>query len=287
MRCAEKLYARGKLVESYISVHRLSTDQFPSRYFRSGKPYAITIAGGTTVVIGDTTDLAAVWRNTTALSYDPFVSRMLTAFGISKKNVNRVFHDNPASLIPQDLQKTSLLCIENPQEKCYMHLQSEWFKKQLLPGDNLKQLVDDYNKRLCNIMTMENLTGDFITGSNGNDKSPSMTVSLGRLNRHVLSHCAFRAFFGESLFKIEPRFAQIYQAWEDDSWKVFYNYPYILAKDLHDARLRAIECLAQYFEQPRSDRQASWIFGIMDDELSALDLPRFDRAGMIMMICWA
>ena len=167
-----------------------------------------------------------------------------------------------------------------------MHLQSEWFKRQLLPGDNLLQLQDDYARHLHRVLRFEILDGDFITRK-PSESSFVITVSLGKFNRHILSHCAFRAFFGEALFEVEPRFAQIYQKWEDDSWKVFYNYPYIFAKDLHHARMTAIETLTRYYDLPSSKRQPCWLFSVMDRELKALGLPSSDRAGMVMMICWA
>ncbi|KAJ4982873.1 hypothetical protein SVAN01_11636 [Stagonosporopsis vannaccii] len=265
MRCAEKMYAQG------------------SRHFKNKEIYALTIAGGTTVVVSDTADLAAVWKNTTALSYDPFVSRMLTAFGISKANVEKSFQAKPSSFIPETHSDT-LLVTENPRQKCYMHLQSDWFKKQLLPGENLTQLQDDYAHHLDRVMHLENLQGHFVASHTSNNQ---VTVSLGRFTRHILSHCAFRAFFGEALFELEPEFAKIYQTWEDDSWKVFYNYPYILAKDLHNARIRAIDTLARYYQLPSEARKPCWLFGVMNTELEAIGFSSTDRAGMVMMICWA
>ncbi|KAF2188486.1 cytochrome P450 [Zopfia rhizophila CBS 207.26] len=269
MRCAEALYTRG------------------NKHFRTLEPYGITIAGSTTVVIRDTADLAAMWKNTTALSYDPFVSRMLIAFGISKCNVEKVFQSDPGSLMPKERKDCTLLHTENPRRKCYMHLQSEWFKKQLLPGDNLVRLQNDYLIYLRDVMNFDKFKSHFITYQGSDMDSPAVTVLLGKLSRCILSHCALRAFFGEELFQIEPDFAQVYQKWEDDSWKVFYNYPYIFAKDLHDARLRAIEALAQYYEIPDHQRHPCWLFRVMDRELEFVGLPRTDRAGMVMMICWA
>lgn len=168
-----------------------------------------------------------------------------------------------------------------------MHLQSEWFKKQLLPGDNLVQLQNDYLDNLRGVMALNKFKDHIISHQVQEKDSLAVTVSLGKLNRYILSHCALRAFFGEQLFEVEPRFAEIYQKWEDDSWKVFYNYPYFLAKDLHDVRLRAISSLAQYYKLPENSRQTCWIFNVMEKEIKSLGLNDTDSAGIIMMICWA
>lgn len=208
---------------------------------------------------------------------------MLTAFGISKKNVERSFQAEPSSFISESFSHT-LLVTDNPRQKCYMHLQSDWFKKQLLPGENLTQLQDDYAYHLDRVMHLDKFKGHFVASHQSDSQ---VTISLGRFTRHVLSHCAFRAFFGEALFDLEPNFAKIYQTWEDDSWKVFYNYPYILAKDLHDARIRAIDTLARYYQLPNDARKPCWLFGVMNSELEAIGFSSTDRAGMVMMICWA
>ncbi len=94
----------------------------------------------------------------------------------------------------------------------------------------------------------------------------------------MLSSCNLRAFFGE-LFRIDSEFAQVYQTWEDESWKVFYNYPYILAIELHSARARAVEVLAKYFGLPEDQRSTSWIFRTLNTELGYLGFFRTIRPG--------
>jgi hypothetical protein len=212
---------------------------------------------------------------------------MLTAFGTSKTSVQRVFQEDFTLITPEQFRGKTLLSTENPHGKCYMHMQSEWFKKQLLPGAGLDELQNKYFRHLKHIMNIEYLQGDFSSLQNSSKRPRSVTVYLGKLNRWVLSYATFRAFFGKALFEIEPMFAQIYQKWEDDSWKVFYNYPYALAKDLHHARTQAIEVLAKYYELPLRERETCWLFRIMDIEMQAIGLSRKDRAGMVMMICWA
>lgn len=92
-----------------------------------------------------------------------------------------------------------------------MHLQSEWFKKQLLLGDQLAQLQNDYLKNLRDVMVFSQLKDHLILHQVQEKGSPPVIVSLNKSNRYILSHCALRAFYGEQLFEVESRFAKIYQ----------------------------------------------------------------------------
>ncbi|KAL1966180.1 hypothetical protein VTN77DRAFT_4732 [Rasamsonia byssochlamydoides] len=260
-------------------------DDFSSKYFQGDKLYGLTIGGGTTVVIRNTADIAAVWKNTTALSYDPFTSRLLTAFGISPANVEKAYKHDPASLIRDDItREKSLLYNANPKKKSYIDLQSDWFKTQLLPGERLNHLQETYLTYLQQLLKFERFDDHFAVHSSGD----GMTVALGKFCRYIVSRSAFRAFFGEELFEAEPDLIRLYQTWEDVSWKMFYNFPHFLAPELHEARRRVVAGLAKYYEMPESKRKNTiWLFRVIDQELKALDFSKEDRVGLVMLVCWA
>ena len=87
-----------------------------------------------------------IWKDSVALSYDPFVCRVLLAFGISAYNVEKMFVPDPGSLIDTGCCKKgdSLLLNSNPRKQNYVHMQSQWFKQQLLPGEGLITLQNAY-----------------------------------------------------------------------------------------------------------------------------------------------
>ncbi|RAH69240.1 cytochrome P450 [Aspergillus aculeatinus CBS 121060] len=261
------------------------------KYFaNTDEPYSVVLMGGVSVIIRNIKDLSIVWRNTTALSYDPFTSRMLMAFGITPRHVRNLYEPDPARLLNDEkTREQSLLYRANPKKLSYMHLQSQWFKTQLLPGDHLKGLLQVYPVYLSRFLQIPQLRRGMSSETQGDEtKASSVTVPLGRFCRYVLAQSAFRTFFGEELFEVEPQFAHIYQRWEDASWKVFYNIPPLLAPGLHSDRKRTIAALAVYLDLPDSQRKnTAWIFGAMNSELTNLGLPASDRAGLIMMICWA
>lgn len=167
-------------------------------------------------------------------------------------------------------------------------MQSEWFKQQLLPGEYLITLQNTYLVHLRKALDLDLFKADFVVPSTTHCNLQAPTVSLRKFTRYVLSHCSFRTFFGEEIFEVEPNIARLYQKWENDSWKVFFNYPRFLTKDLHAARLQAIEGLISYFKLPLDRRtNMAWLFGTLDSELNSLNVNDTDRAGIIMMIVWA
>lgn len=97
-----------------------------------------------------------------------------------------------------------------------------------------------------------------------------------------------KSFFGTKLFENSPSFLSSYQQFEDDSWKVFFNYPRFMAKDLHRIKDKALDDLVTYFALPTEQRPGlAWIFQTLDSELKGLGINPRDRAGIVMMITWA
>ena len=259
-----------------------------SKYFPDHDPYCINIAGSNTVIVRDTAHLASVWKNTTALSFEPFILRVLGAFGYSRHSAEKLFSHDLENVIRGHNRSKSLLLNSNPHNHCYIHLQREWLKQQLLPGERLTNLQRSFASHLQEILSFNRFSDDFVVSLQPISGAASAIVSLGGFTRYILSHCVFKSLFGDELFEIEPGFARQYQKWEDDSWKVFFNYPHYMARDLHVAKLRVVDSLVQYYKLPNLKRQKmAWVFGLVDQELEHLELGGDDRAGIVMLILWA
>ena len=206
------------------------------------------------------------------------------AFGLDSGAIQSMFHHDPQHLISAKAQLSSKLSTENPTSKCYFHMQKDWFRNQLHPGENLRVLQDRYSYFLSQSIKWSDLSDSYVVTSTENEK----VVSLRRFCRQILGVCAMKAFFGTELFDSSPDFLSHYQKFEDSSWKVFYNYPWFLAKDLHKVKDQALDGLVKYFALPDKKRpDTAWIFQTMDTELANLNLDVRDRAGMMMMIIWA
>lgn len=258
-----------------------------SARFPGHEPFALAIGGKTTIVVRDTRQVSEMWRNTVALTFDPFVEGVFKAFGMPKAFVRTVFTERPASLISETDRSKSLLVKENPTGKCYVHLQSEWFKYQLLQKGHLDHLQSTYNRYLTSHVAWKTLTGPFVE-IDRSSTSGYRVISLARFSRYIISQCSFKTFMGDRLLEFAPSFAANYQKYEDDSWKIFYQLPPMFARDLHAAKDRAIESLAEYLSLPEKDSPGvAWIFRTMFRELGYLNVATSNRSGIIMMILWA
>ena len=233
------------------------------------------------VIIRSTRDVAIMWKSTVAFTFDPFVQNVMTAFGLNYISIERMFNNDPA---PMDTHSSSMLSADNPSSKCYFHLQKDWLRAQLHPGENLKDIQYKYAAYLMDSVAWDNLSDQFTIHSNENEK----VISLKSFTRQILGTCAMKAFFGKELFDVSPLFWSHYQNFEDASWKVFYNYPRLLARGLHKVKDHALDELIKYFALPTEQRPGLvWLFRTMDAELTNLGLGPRDRAGMMMLIIWA
>jgi hypothetical protein len=279
--------------EHVNKIQKSRVDEASSEYFPGDELYALTIAGGTTVIVRSPSDIATVWKNTTTLSYDGFTERMLAAFGISAESLVKMYTPNPRQLIVDEKQrKQSALCNANPKNKAYIHLQSDWFRTQLLPGEHLDYLQETYLVFLNQFLKFDRFDDHFVVNepvvATQEGKSAVKVVSLGKFCRYIISRSSFRTFFGEELFEAEPELARIYQTWEDQSWKVFFNYPPWLAPELHQCRMKFLSGMLKYLEMPESKRTGMvWLFRMANAELQTLGWKDVDRAGLLMMISWA
>ncbi|KAL8869936.1 MAG: hypothetical protein Q9174_003900, partial [Haloplaca sp. 1 TL-2023] len=236
------------------------------------------------IIIRNTQDVAILWKKTATFTFDPFVENVMGAFGLESGAIKSMFHNDPQHLIPAKARLSSKMSTENPTGKCYFHMQKDWFRVQLHPGENLRVLQDKYSCFLSQSVKWTDLSGSYVVSSIEDQK----VISLKRFCRQILGVCAMKAFFGAEFFDTSPDFLSRYQKFEDSSWKVFYNYPRFLARDLHKIKDQALDGLVKYFALPNEERpDTAWIFKTMDTELANLNFHERDRAGMMMMIIWA
>lgn len=232
--------------------------------------------------------MAALWRNTTDLSFDPFVKSVMKAFGIAPSSVAKVFTD-PQTLVSENAMSKSLLITDNPHNKCYMNLERDWFKLQLLAPERLQDIMEKYTKFLRHALAWEEVSNnkEYVHRSpDSNIQSSYRTISLKGFTKHTVSHCSTVTFFGKRLLEVAPSFGEDYSRFEEGSWKIFYRLPWFLARKSHAAKSMAIDGLQEYLSLPM-DPDTAWLFQTMNAELRYISVPPRDVAGIIMIIIWA
>ena len=134
------------------------------------------------VIIRSTQDVAILWKRTVAFTFDPFVQNVMKAFGLNYTSIENMFNDDPAHLVPMDARSSSLLSADISTRKCYFHLQKDWLRVQLHPGENLKDIQYKYARYLTDSVAWHRLSDPFIISSNENEK----LISLQSFTRQIL-----------------------------------------------------------------------------------------------------
>ena len=225
-----------------------------------------------------------IWKDTAALSFDPFITDVMHTFGLKGSSITKMYTPDPAQIIPKRYHPISRLATHNRQKKHYIHNMSEWLSQQLLSGAHAELLQERYAAHLDGLLHWEKLDPVYIQSSDITQK----TVSLRNYTRVSLTNSANRTFFGKELFEAAPEFIEGYKIYEDESWKIFFQYPRFMASHLHDAKDKALDAMVGFLALPKEDRpHLSWVMDTMNNELNYLGLPPRDIAGVIMLISWA
>ncbi|MCJ1475921.1 hypothetical protein MMC13_004585 [Lambiella insularis] len=255
-----------------------------SKRFPRGEPYLLSLGGVRTLIVRDIDMVDRVWKDSTALTFDPFIVTTMKVFGISSFCREQMFRRDPATLLSDAAKATSLLSTANPARRCYSDCMREWLKAQLLPGERLEGLREVYEGFIADSLRPGNLASDFILSSSGGEQ----TISLRSFTRTILTNGALRAFFGPELFEVAPGFAPGYKGYEDESWKIFFQYPEFMSRKLHRSKNRALDGFVKYFALPREQTPGmAWVFHTMNVELANLGVEIRDRAGFMFLITWA
>lgn len=193
---------------------------------------------------------------------------------------------NPQTEVNEEYEANSRLIKENPHNKHYVGLQSEWFVEELIQRDQLAELTRTLKVHLYNAMQIQNFSEEVLVISEPARKSK--TVSLQKFVREILVHCTMNTFFNEEITKIAPSFLGNYQKFEDDNYKIFFGYPRIFARSLHVAIDQALDELEGFLTLAHDQRKGlSPIFKTIESELAALGVPRRDIARNLVLILWA
>ncbi|KAH6679216.1 hypothetical protein B0J14DRAFT_472102 [Halenospora varia] len=109
---------------------------------------------------------------------------------------------------------------------------------------------------------MEESIGPYGSASRSKDEK---VVSLINWCADVLMNSATKAFFGDCIYDVAPDIVKDIVAYDEDSWKFIYKYPYFAAKEVYDARNKCGEAFADYLLiRMQQHADAAWIVGAME-----------------------
>ena len=234
------------------------------------------------IILTSNRDVAAAWKDTAALTFDPFVQQLMILLSMSKETQTILFKEKPETFMPIEKKSESLLLKKNPMHLAFYHLQMEWVKQQL-SGDMLTDIGENFMGYINQSLYMDNFPSSAVYASAPGERS----ISLTKMVRYCLVSSAAKAFFGPQMQEVDPRFLEYYFNFEEAAWKMFYQYPRFLAHDLYGAAEGILSTMTRYYDRPESEKpELVWMFKTIEAEMRHLGLPSRDIAIMSFMLFW-
>ena len=182
----------------------------------------------------------------------------------------------------------TLLQAENPSGKNLCHLQSDFYKQQLHPGEKLDSIGIKFLGYINEHLRYDRISETYeVAPPKARKYANFKTVSLYRWCREVLVHSATQTFFGKKLFDLDPNFLQNFYTYDSTSWKLLYKYPRIFAQDVNSAKRSLVSTFIAYLTLPSTERQdASWLMQTLENEQRAIGIDTANIAAMMMLAHW-
>jgi hypothetical protein len=95
------------------------------------------------------------------------------------------------------------------------------------------------------------------------------------------------AIYGETIFKIEPEFLEIFSNFNDNGWKLPYRVPAMFSQDMITPKQAAQRAFRQYFDLPISDRaDACWMVHEVEAKMRTAGITTDDINTFLLMLYW-
>lgn len=243
----------------------------------SDEPFALTAFGYTFYVVTHAKQSADVYKNMESLSFAEFVQSLMRKNGNDEHTINNVYAplpiDKPGFPNPEGLSLGILV------QRMHVH--------QLHPGENMAMLqgkIRDWINRKLDLDTL--VRGRRYTPSHS---STHIEVPLYQWTSDLSVHLGQYVYFGDVLDLVNPNYADDYTMFDEVIWKMLYQYPSFLCRDMTAPRDQMIASLKAYFKVPPSQRrpQAAWIINTMEDEAKAIGVDDENLAIMVFHLYFA
>ncbi|KAK3937347.1 cytochrome P450 [Diplogelasinospora grovesii] len=227
------------------------------------EPFALTAFGHTFYVVTHAKHSAEVYKNTDSLSFEEFVQTLMRCNGNDETTIKTVY-----SPLPSDKAG-----FPNPEGLSLGVLAQRMHVHQLHPGENMLVLQNKVRDWINRQLNLDVLVKEC-------KYSPSRTSTRIQLPLYEWTSDYFvrlgqYVYFGDVLDRV--------------IWKMLYQYPSFLCRDMTAPRDRMMASLKAYFQIPPNERrdQAAWIINAMEDEMRALGVDDENLAIMVFHLYFA
>lgn len=212
--------------------------------------------------LNDTTRVRQMAMTITSwLSFESFVQTLMKTNGNDDRVISAMY-----SALP-----TNKRGFPNPHGDSLGVLAQKMHIHQLYPSENLVALQHEVKNWIASYLSF-----DVLQTECSHTSSQSLRVQLPlyqwcsntfvRLGQHV--------YFGETLNSIDPGLPTAFLEFDERIWKMLYQYPGFLSRDMSVPRKRVVASLRRYFQMPREERavKIAWLIDAMEDDMRALEI---------------
>lgn len=243
----------------------------------TNEPFTLTAFGHTFYVVTHAKQSAEVYKNMDSLSFEEFVQTLMRTNGNDEHTIKTVY-----SPLPSDKPG-----YPNPEGLSLGVLAQRMHVHQLHPGESmvvLQKKVRDWINRELNF--------DFLAQQCTYSPSKSSThihLPLYEWTSDYFVRLGQYVYFGDVLDQVDPDYPTAYIVFDEVIWKMLYQYPSFLCRDMTAPRDKMMASLKAYFQIPPSQRrdQAAWIINAMEDEMRALGVDDENLAIMVFHLYFA
>lgn len=188
-------------------------------------------------------DMSTVYKNISTLTFDGFIRDLYTTFGMSRDGVRLMW------------QTTSSKSQGNvdPSKNQQVHLGQGVHRQQLHPGNQLEDITTRYLDCIQQSLTWDAILICSVSAQTEKGK----VISLYGWCAAVLGNATIHALFGDTLLELEPRLLEYFAIFDEESWKLTFQLPPLLAGRMHAAKDEIRKAYIRYFELPSEKRDGA------------------------------
>ncbi|KAK3689100.1 putative cytochrome P450 [Podospora appendiculata] len=248
-------------------------------FAKANEPFALTAFGHTFYVITHAKQSAEVYKNTEALSFEEFVQKLMRVNGSDEATIKNVYAPLPSN--KPGFPNPDGLSMGVLAQRMHIH--------QLFPGDNMAVLQEKARHWINRQVSFDAIARDCGRYATTNAGGTAIQLPLYKWTSDYFVQLGQYVYFGDVLGQVDPTYPQSYMVFDELLWKMLYQYPALLCRDMTNPRDRMMASLRAYFQLPPSERrdQAAWIINTMEDEMKAIGVDDENLAIIVFHLYFA
>ncbi|KAK6197110.1 hypothetical protein LQW54_010905 [Pestalotiopsis sp. IQ-011] len=255
------------------------TNTITRRHFAStgNEPFALTTFNHTFYAVTDARQSAEVYKNTDALSFEEFVQILMRTNGNDDETIKTIY-------TPLSSNKPGF---PNPEGLSLGVLAQRMHVYQLHPGNNMVILQQKAQTWINRQIHLDIFSRD--CGYAASRSPTEIQLPLYEWTSDYFVRLGQYVYFGDVLDQVDPKYADSYIVFDEVIWKMLYQYPGFLCRDMTAPRDHMMASLKAYFDIPREKRrdQAAWIINTIEDEMRAIGVDNENLAIVVFHLYFA